>query len=266
MIEEKPLPALKGSVPEDADYEVRQRSRMLVALALLLVALGMVVIKDWDFWFPAEQAVDMDDDTDTTASAEASPAPADLKPAGPATKIRKHAAPKPAQARAELMPVVTNRAALPPLQVEVVVGDKHRTLRPGNNSVKVDLQPQSPVEAEVQPQAPATSSEVSSGNVPTDASERVRLSADTTQVLARPVNPGYPLLARQMKVQGSVILQALIGRDGIIQDLRTVSGPAILAAAAQEAVKQWHFKPYLQAGEPVETQAHITVNFTISTN
>jgi len=67
-------------------------------------------------------------------------------------------------------------------------------------------------------------------------------------------------------VQGAVMLEALIGNDGIIQDLRVVSGPAILAEAARQAVKQWRFKPYLQDGQPVETQARITVNFTISTN
>jgi protein TonB len=93
----------------------------------------------------------------------------------------------------------------------------------------------------------------------------VRLSPETTQAVSHPVNPDYPLLDRQMKVQGSVILQALIGRDGSIQDLRVVSGPAILAAAAREAVKQWRFKPYLQDGSPIETQARIIVNFTIST-
>jgi protein TonB len=73
------------------------------------------------------------------------------------------------------------------------------------------------------------------------------------------------MLAREMKVQGAVILQALIGTDGGIQDLRVLSGPAILATAAQEAVRQWRFKPYLQNGVPVETEAKITVNFTIST-
>jgi protein TonB len=80
------------------------------------------------------------------------------------------------------------------------------------------------------------------------------------------VKPSYPLLARQMKVQGSVILQALIGKDGIIQNLRVVSGPRILASAAEDAVRQWHFKPHLEGREAVETQAKITVNFTISTN
>jgi protein TonB len=68
-----------------------------------------------------------------------------------------------------------------------------------------------------------------------------------------------------MRVQGAVILQALIGADGLIQDLKVVSGPAILASAAREAVRQWHFKPYLENGKAVETQAQITVNFTIST-
>ena len=74
------------------------------------------------------------------------------------------------------------------------------------------------------------------------------------------------MLARQMKVQGSVILQALIGRDGTIQDLHVLSGPGILANAAEEAVRQWKFKPHLIGNEAVETQARITVNFTISTN
>ena len=92
------------------------------------------------------------------------------------------------------------------------------------------------------------------------------MSADTSEIVSRPVSPGYPLLARQMKVQGSVILQALIGRDGLIQDLRVLSGPPILANAAEEAVKQWHFKPHYLGADAVETQAKITVNFTISTN
>ena len=64
----------------------------------------------------------------------------------------------------------------------------------------------------------------------------------------------------------AVSLQALISKEGTIQELQILSGPRILAAAAREAVKQWHFKPYLQNGQPVETQAKITVNFTISTN
>jgi protein TonB len=74
------------------------------------------------------------------------------------------------------------------------------------------------------------------------------------------------MLAREMKVQGSVILLAMISREGSIQDLRVLSGPPILAGAAREAVKQWHFKPHFEGAETVETVAKVTVNFTISTN
>ena len=101
--------------------------------------------------------------------------------------------------------------------------------------------------------------------VATNAGERVRLSPDTAQMVERPVEPNYPMLAKQMKVQGSVVLQALIGREGAIQDLRVISGPVILSTAAMDAVRQWRFRPYFEAGQPVETEARITVNFTIST-
>jgi protein TonB len=77
------------------------------------------------------------------------------------------------------------------------------------------------------------------------------------------VEASYLLLSQQTKVEGSVILQALVGVDGAIEDLRVLSGPPVLAAAAQQAVRQWRFKPYLQNGRPVETKAKIMVNFTI---
>ena len=99
-----------------------------------------------------------------------------------------------------------------------------------------------------------------------NAAERVQMSADTAEMVSEPVKPDYPMLARQMKVQGSVILLAMISREGKIQDLRILSGPPILSSAAREAVKQWHFKPHYQGIDAVETQARITVNFTISTN
>ena len=97
----------------------------------------------------------------------------------------------------------------------------------------------------------------------TNAAERVRLSPDAVQVVQHSVQPDYPLLAKEMKVQGSVVLQALIGKDGNIQDLHVLSGPAILSEAARQAVKQWRFRPYMQNGEAVETEARVTVNFTI---
>jgi protein TonB len=153
---------------------------------------------------------------------------------------------------------------LPPLEVEVVAGDSHRTIRPGSSSVRVDLQPSTPAQP-IADSVVAGNNE-SAANVTSNAAEHVQMSADTSEIVTSPVRPNYPLLARQMKVQGSVILQAMIGRDGTIQNLRVMSGPHILASAAQDAVRQWHFRPHFQGSEAVETQAKITVNFTISTN
>jgi TonB family protein len=161
--------------------------------------------------------------------------------------------------------VVTTRTVLPPLEIEVVAGDVHRTVHPGSNAVRVDLQPPAPSQplSEAHPTGGAADT---TARVVRTAAEHQQVAEDAAEVVRRPVKPGYPLLARQMKVQGSVILQALIGRDGLIQDLRVLSGPPILASAAQEAVKQWHFKPHYLGADAVETQARITVNFTISTN
>ena len=89
------------------------------------------------------------------------------------------------------------------------------------------------------------------------------MSTDTRQALTRPVRPQYPLLARQMKVQGAVVLSVFIDKDGSIENLQVDSGPAILADAARAAVTQWRFKPYLQNGVPVPTQARVVVEFSI---
>jgi protein TonB len=113
---------------------------------------------------------------------------------------------------------------------------------------------------------PPVNDTVVQANITTNASEHSAISTGAEGVVSHSVQPGYPMLARQMKVQGAVTLQAMIGRDGLIQDLRVVSGPPILATAAREAVKQWHFKPHYEGADAVETQARITVNFMISTN
>ncbi len=78
--------------------------------------------------------------------------------------------------------------------------------------------------------------------------------------------PAYPSLALQNNVQGSVVLRALIGKDGTIQNVQLVSGPPILASAVLDAVRKWRYRPYLRNGEPVEVERQITVEFTIFTN
>jgi TonB family protein len=262
---------VETSTPED--FQPKQRRRMLIALALLFASLIVVAARNWEFWsqylFPPEPAVQSnssDDSDDGSAEITMAPPAAVSSRAPVATsktkaKLHKNVPAVTAAEDATSPAVTTSRAVLPPLQVEVVAGDHHQTVRPANNSINVELMPRSQPLAQPAPVANQNASQAT-----IVASDRVRISPSAAEVISRPVRPNYPLLARQMKVEGAVVLQALIGKEGTIQDLQVISGPAILSAAARQAVTQWHFKPYLQDGQPVETEARITVNFTISTN
>lgn len=77
--------------------------------------------------------------------------------------------------------------------------------------------------------------------------------------------PEYPPLALQYNVQGTVVLRAVIGKDGTVQNVQLLSGPPILAWAVLDAVLRWRYMPYLRNGEPVEVETQITVDFSITT-
>jgi protein TonB len=95
--------------------------------------------------------------------------------------------------------------------------------------------------------------------------QRVRVSAGVTSgLLLKRVQPNYPPLARQARISGTVVLHAVISKDGSIEGLQLVSGHPMLAPAAIEAVKQWKYKPYLLNGEPVEVDTEVQVNFTLA--
>jgi len=95
--------------------------------------------------------------------------------------------------------------------------------------------------------------------------QRVRVSQGvSTGLLIRKVQPNYPPLAKQARIQGQVVLQAEISKDGTIQNLQLISGHPMLAPAAIEAVKQWRYKPYLLNGEPVAVETQVVVNFSLS--
>ena len=101
--------------------------------------------------------------------------------------------------------------------------------------------------------------------VPKVSVQRVRVSQGVSQgLLIKKVQPSYPPLARQARIQGTVTLQAEISKDGTIENLRLMSGHPMLAPAAIEAVKQWRYKPYLLNGEPVAVETTVMVNFTLS--
>jgi len=224
----------------------QQTRRLLLALVLLLAALAAVLIKDRDFWFGDGSAT-----IEAYAPENSAAVQAPVNPAGqPNQTVQEHISKKPAAPAvvakgtpAEEAPAVTaKRAVLPPLEVEVVAGSKHSKLRPGNNATKLEIT------------TPGTKS-----------APQIEAATNAAQheALAGAKQPSYPPLAQHMNVQGSVVLQALIGADGVIENLRVMSGPAILAPAAQLAVRQWRFKPIIQNGLAVESKATITVNFTM---
>ena len=95
--------------------------------------------------------------------------------------------------------------------------------------------------------------------------QRVRISQGVTKgLLIRRVEPAYPPLARSARVQGEVVLSAVISVNGDIENLQLVSGHPMLVPAAISAVKQWKYKPYLLNGQPTEVETTITVIFTLS--
>lgn len=107
------------------------------------------------------------------------------------------------------------------------------------------------------------------GNTPTAvpkiAPQRIRVSAGVSQgLLLRKTSPVYPAIAKNARVQGSVVLAAVIGKDGSIQNLHVVSTASpLLNQAAIDAVREWKYRPYILDGEPVEVDTTVTVNFVL---
>jgi len=270
-------PRIEHAGPQ-AGLATQQLRRLQVALVLLLVALAVVLVKDREFWFGSDEAMESDaasSESVSRAYPEAAPASAGQLPSVKAATAKNHLAPKTSTASAtepshseaakpdSVTPgsvnpdspvVATTRAVLPPMDVEVVAGDTHRIVRPGSNVARVQI--------------PGDSNRISEDttsllSLPTNASDRERVSSASITAPQQTVDATYPLLGQHTRVQGSVVLQAVVGADGTIEDLRVISGPSVLTTAAQQAVRQWRFKPYLQNGQPVETKARITVNFSI---
>jgi len=241
MLERKPKSIVGTSRLTAENQQTRQSGKLLIALVVLLAGIAILLITDRDFWFGSNQLILDSDGTEAAATPQKSPTVSNVQRQSPVPASTK----KPLSASTSERPknatspaVTTTRTVLPPLNVEIVAGNAHRTIHSTPSKIGI---------ANAAPNVTAV----------TNAAGRERISAETAP------QASYPLLAQHMNVQGSVVLKAVINADGTIEDLRVLSGPPILAAAAQQAVREWHFKPVLQNGQPVETMAKIVVNFTI---
>jgi TonB family protein len=237
--------------------QTQQPRKLMFALVLLLVALVAVLVKDRQFWFGSEESTIESDMPATQPVPQAAKSAAAPAPSAPAQTTRKHIAAVPAAAQdsTEETPAVTaTRTVLPPLDVEVVAGENHRAIHPPASATKIEVAKPAAIELD-QPAATLAA--------PTNASERQVVPVSATHLPQSAFKATYPVLAQHMNVQGSVVMEAVISAEGVIESVRVLSGPAILSSAAQQAVREWRFKPIYQNGQAVESKAKITVNFTI---
>ena len=81
--------------------------------------------------------------------------------------------------------------------------------------------------------------------------------------LIHKVQPEYPVIAKQLHIEGAVVVKAFISREGTIERAEVERGQPLLAHAALAAVKQWRYRPYYLNHEPIEVETEITVNFIL---
>lgn len=100
---------------------------------------------------------------------------------------------------------------------------------------------------------------------PEPANKRMRIASRVAEAnLIYDVAPKYPPEAGRERIEGTVELLAVIGKDGTVRDVQVKRGLPVLVQAAIDAVKQWRYKPYLMNGEPIEVDCQITINFTLA--
>jgi protein TonB len=227
-------------------------------LGVLVLVLGLVVYQQQVWRLPLLVGLISDLQAVWTAPAATKPAaeaaPAPVKQPEPVSR-------QPATVVRTPVTVVKPSKAAPPTVIKrSLPGPTPLPSAPLPLEIPLPAVPPAAAAESVEPppveKAPAAAPEVSAPE-PRPA----RISQVSPGVLIYKVNPQYPAAARAARVQGSVVMRALIGTDGTIQQLQVVSGNPLLVNAAMEAVKRWRYRPYLLDGKPVEVETNITVNF-----
>lgn len=187
--------------------------------------------------------------------------------------------PPPAPAAARVTKATSTATTTPVVKVNKTALDELRT--PSKIPKKIDMT----AEAAAAPAAPSASGVaggvpggvqggaaggvlggiLNSGTAMPVKPKMVRVSQGvSTGLLVKKVTPQYPAIAKQAHVQGSVLLKAIIGKDGKVENVQPESGNPLLISSAVSAVKQWRYKPYVLDGNPVEVETTVTVNFRLA--
>jgi len=179
--------------------------------------------------------------------------PASLSPSPPVNQPAVQS--KPAPASAPISAPVTTAALVPPTRSPNVT---QPTAEQTINTPRAELKPAPAVTA--MNAAPASISPPA-GSAPM----RLHVSAATLDdYITRKVAPVYPLIAKTAGVEGIVVLDIVINTKGELADMKVINGPAMLARGAQDAVRQWRFKPYVVDGTPVEIESQVAMSFRLA--
>jgi hypothetical protein len=250
-------PQINLTVFDNAGRHKRLLHKVLPVVLLLVIALALVKSAGWVRQLLAGGS---DDSYVNTTFVDAKkPGPDDHARSRRSSQSRSDIALAPGStANLTITPGMRASVVRLPLAVEAISDDgTHRMIPTRNGSVFLDSPHKIP------PVLSDIDAEQASGVI--NAADKSRLSPAPAEI---PLHPAEALFSEGMKApiqrQDAVVLLARIGRDGSIENVQLKSGPETLFAAARQAVEEWHFKPYYVAGQPVETEAEITVNFAIS--
>jgi len=222
--------------------------------------------------------------TQTTAApsnVNIGPAPSDVGPSN-AKIVPDQIGAGPSDAGPSNVRIIPDRIGAGPSNVDIatapagvgpsalVIGVPHPTNGQPKASFKVDIPDASSPNTVVKVLTPTTvqtTQTTTQTNTQTNAVTALQVSSsDIAGNRDKFVEPVYPPDAKAARIQGTVVLDAVIGKDGQMSSLKLVSGPPELTKAAWEAVKQWTYKPYLLNGDPVAVETTITVTFALATN
>ncbi len=280
------LPGAKGRpliAPEEA-ARIQQRRRKLILAGISICLVGLAGVAGVAFFrsnraqFVAEFGEFKKQITGIFGMFDAGSASKSVARPGVAKSPRRHNEAKSQPATSSELAAKTDDPAKPakPFEIEVVDPEGQRHLVKPRGSTRLRVQFQGPSWARGSVNAPGGGSGVAAAASARSASPSAApeprpgagsISRETSgDVPTQQVMPAYPLLALQKNMQGRVVLQVTVAKDGSVQNVRLLSGHPILATAVVDAVKQWRYKPTYRDGEPVEVDRRITVDFVISTD
>ncbi len=232
-------------------HHYRNNPYLLLAVVLLL---GVIA---WQQWREYQRSVAPPVAAPAVKAQPQPPPPAQAQPSPSPKPVSPAAVPPPGNSKPAKKPVSPSPASQAPAQ------PIRRGEPPGPQARAPETPPPAVIPAlQIFPRQPmpALQSFAATPAKPASATQRLQISEGVSAGrLIKKVAPVYPPLAE--RVQGQVVLQAVIAKDGSVQSVKVVSGNPVLGEAAAEAVRQWRYQPYLLNGEAVEVETQVQVNF-----